>query len=985
MEKNIEQQKQIGIILPFLPGKYDVNKIANTISTFYSKAKIEVEFIVASKDEALIKQLQEHKKLAGFVEEEKIKCFKSQKQPYKEALEKGTSKYYVILNPEAINNVNHISNWYHQNKQGLTTDKIFSLQKKSKKKGQGPKGIAAFLAGLTMPFKKDTIGQGIFLMHKDIANKLLPSISGSFKDIMIEIPFKARLHEIPIKKTNLRNLEELPVKLSTGSVLNNYFRIRLKWFVKEPVQQTFCKEHKIGVSAWSGKHPVYRLLFFSLAIFAFFFMPIMSFDYGITWDEPEDHEYFEKVWSYFQTGGEDKSCLDMSELINTHLVYYGPLVNLTCVVADKYISPFGLYETRHIIISLFGFFAMLFAGLLAKRLGNWKTGFFAILFIFLTPFFFGSSMNNQKDIPFAALYIISAYYIIIFIQQLPKPSSKLITTLAIVIGLTISIRIAGLLTLAYLGLFMAIFWIVYTRKYKLKESAKLIPRFLKYIIVIGIFAYIIGIILWPFALQDPIKNPFIALSRFEKFSMVHIWELFDGVKTYMKEFPWYYAPKFILITTPLFVLAGLAMAIVGIKKMFKNYGSGPVIMVLFISLFPLLYIIYKESNLYSNWRHVYFIYPSTIVLAVLGWDWVINAVNHKSIKVLIVVILGLLLIKPTIWSIRNHPYQYTYYNELVGGLKGVYGKYETDYWCQSPREAVEWLIENEPVIDNVTKIATNNEPVSLSYYAKKHTDSIKILWARTFEWNKKDWDYAIWTTRTLPKQLLENGYFPPKNTIHTIDAGGIPLAAIVKREKDYFPKAYNYFNKRKLDSALYYFKKAAEYYPLEEEAPRNIGWCYFVKRDFEKAKKYLYESIELYKPNPIAYYFLGLIAFNENKHDEAEELLKKAIEYKQNLSVAYSLLGDIYFTHKKYNAAIHNYRQFLRYQGHSAVIYNQIGKVYLALKNPREAIKNFEMAIRVNKNFAEGYHNLGYAYTKIGQKKKGRQLMQKAKQIMGGK
>ena len=31
----------------------------------------------------------------------------------------------------------------------------------------------------------------------------------------------------------------------------------------------------------------------------------------------------------------------------------------------------------------------------------------------------------------------------------------------------------------------------------------------------------------------------------------------------------------------------------------------------------------------------------------------------------------------------NHPYEYIYYNQLVGGLNGAYGNYETDYYYVS--------------------------------------------------------------------------------------------------------------------------------------------------------------------------------------------------------------------------------------------------------------------------------------------------------------
>jgi hypothetical protein len=38
---------------------------------------------------------------------------------------------------------------------------------------------------------------------------------------------------------------------------------------------------------------------------------------------------------------------------------------------------------------------------------------------------------------------------------------------------------------------------------------------------------------------------------------------------------------------------------------------------------------------------------------------------------------------------RLHPYEYAYYNSLVGGTGGAFRVYETDYWLTCYKEAVE--------------------------------------------------------------------------------------------------------------------------------------------------------------------------------------------------------------------------------------------------------------------------------------------------------
>src|SRR5436190_357189 len=68
--------------------------------------------------------------------------------------------------------------------------------------------------------------------------------------------------------------------------------------------------------------------------------------------------------------------------------------------------------------------------------------------------------------------------------------------------------------------------------------------------------------------------------------------------------------------------------------------------------------------------------------------------------------------------IRLHPYQMTYYNELVGGTRGAALRFETDYWLSSYREAAMWLrahaCPNRPT--RVLAAATQSSIACLRYY-----------------------------------------------------------------------------------------------------------------------------------------------------------------------------------------------------------------------------------------------------------------------------
>jgi hypothetical protein len=46
--------------------------------------------------------------------------------------------------------------------------------------------------------------------------------------------------------------------------------------------------------------------------------------------------------------------------------------------------------------------------------------------------------------------------------------------------------------------------------------------------------------------------------------------------------------------------------------------------------------------------------------------------------------------------ISHHPYQYTYYNALVGGTQGAFRRFETDYWLTCYKEVMEEHINASP-------------------------------------------------------------------------------------------------------------------------------------------------------------------------------------------------------------------------------------------------------------------------------------------------
>ncbi|MGY8953768.1 MAG: hypothetical protein ACKVJP_10430, partial [Flavobacteriales bacterium] len=95
----------------------------------------------------------------------------------------------------------------------------------------------------------------------------------------------------------------------------------------------------------------------------------------------------------------------------------------------------------------------------AKEILGWRAALIAIFLIFISPRVIGHSWNNPKDIPFAMTYVMGLYYIMKYITNINNLTWKHKLMVSVSIGLAIGIRIGGLILIAYLLLFTALYFL----------------------------------------------------------------------------------------------------------------------------------------------------------------------------------------------------------------------------------------------------------------------------------------------------------------------------------------------------------------------------------------------------------------------------------------------------------------------------------------------------------------------------------------------
>ena len=690
---------------------------------------------------------------------------------------------------------------------------------------------------------------------------------------------------------------------------------------------------------------VLKKIFWTLLGAIFVLMVVYTPQYGITGDDVSQHNYGKAVWAYLSSFGADKTAVTGKLLDNTQTLYGGFFDGFSCMMIS-FLHPKDEFLFRHYWVMLFGFLGFLATGLFAKELGGWRAGIISVLLLFFIPRYFGEAFNNPKDIPFAATYILAVYAMYHWLKNIETLNWKHTLFMGLSIALCLSIRIGGLLLVAYLGLFYAV--VVWQKK--LYKDGKL-PASIKHLAVAGLCGYFGAILWWPYALEAPLSHPLEALKIMSSYP-INIKMIFEGHRIDTSQLPWYYLPKWLSIGHPLYLLLGFIAGTVLIFNMSKKFDNKYLWMIAFTAIFPLFYIVYNKSTLYDGLRHTLFTVPPMIIICTLFFMYVFDVIKNNAMRFAFAGLVIILVALPARFMFANHPNEYVYFNEIEGGIKNAYGIYETDYYMNSIMQGYKWLVANELGKSKESAIVASNCAEPLVEYAKVSPIPFRPMYSRFYQKNQKEWDYAIYYGRFLDREQLQHGYFPSSMAIHVVKADGVPLCTVLKNdpERNGF-KGYTAMQQNDLPKALEYYNKAVAKYP---------------------------DDLEIWN-------YMALIYRSMGKMPEAQQAINKAMAISSVDVQTANIAGEIALQAGDFNKACKIYGEMLDENAEMAEAYLGLGKAQAGLGNFAMAIDNVKHAIEMEPQLTpQGYMALAFIYNKKGDQATAQKYYNAAKSGGGG-
>ncbi|HLY57409.1 MAG TPA: glycosyltransferase family 39 protein [Stellaceae bacterium] len=444
-------------------------------------------------------------------------------------------------------------------------------------------------------------------------------------------------------------------------------------------------------------------------------------DYGVTWDEDVHNWYGVLVLDYYLSGFTDGRALHWQDLYN-----YGAAFDLTAAILNR-VSRLGTYETRHLLDGIIGVAGLIGAWKLGSRLGGARAGFLAAVLLITIPNYYGQMFNNPKDIPFAVGTIWSLYYLCRIIPSLPRPPLSEAVKLGIATGLTLGVRVGGLLLIAYAGLALALFCV-----WRLAEQRSLrLPvrdgtiGALRLLVPQVLVAFPVMLLFWPWAQLDPLRNPLQALANFSH-DIFPFPTLFAGTYVPASDVPWEYLPTFILLALPELTLALALVALpAAVLSQWRGRDRSRAIQYAILAtaiIFPVAYAIAIKAVLFDGMRHFIFVLPPIAVAAGLAFDHLIGRLPQGWARATALGLIGVYGAGHLAVMAMLHPDEYVYYNGLVGGVEGAQTLFKTDYWANSYAEAVQGLTDylrteyGAEFEDHQFTVAVCGPPVSADYF-----------------------------------------------------------------------------------------------------------------------------------------------------------------------------------------------------------------------------------------------------------------------------
>jgi Dolichyl-phosphate-mannose-protein mannosyltransferase len=463
-------------------------------------------------------------------------------------------------------------------------------------------------------------------------------------------------------------------------------------------------------------------------------------DYGLGWDDYTHSQYGAWLLRLYDSGFAERRALSF-----VNLYAYGGGFDMFAALLAK-ILPFDLFETRRLAGALIGLVGLAATWRLGRRAGGPLAGVIALALLATCPLCYGHMYMNPKDGPFAAAMAVCMLGLVRAFEQYPKPTTATGALAGIGIGLAIGTRILGGFAVVYAIVALLAIIAIETRRDGAHAAVARAGGFLLRLLPWLVVAYAVMAVVWPWSVVNPL-NPFKAFVYFSHFFEKPWRELFQGIPILVSDMPRRYVAQLFALTLPEIMLAlGLAGAALAFAAAFDRALPAQRRAVLLIlalaATFPIALTVVLRPAMYNGIRHFAFVAPAIAVVGGLAGARLLERLAEWRPAAALggagLLAAGCAL--PTIEMVKLHPYEYTYFNRIEGGVRGANGRYMLDYWGLSFKQASEALRAN---VDAEQTAPTGDPPWRVAVCGPHPPAAVELGPRFDISWDPRGADFAM--------------------------------------------------------------------------------------------------------------------------------------------------------------------------------------------------------------------------------------------------
>ena len=352
--------------------------------------------------------------------------------------------------------------------------------------------------------------------------------------------------------------------------------------------------------------------------------------------------------------------------------YYGAVFEAPLVLLTERIPGLGdagdITHSRHLLTHLFFLTGGVFCYLLVLRLfGSRALALVAMVLFLLHPRIYAHSFFNSKDPPFLAAFMIALY---LAHRAFRRDTLAAFLLCGVGMGLLVNLRIMGLVLPAAM---LALRALDLALAGSMEERKRVLLTMTAFTLA-AILAYYASLpVLW----TDPVGRFADLIRTLGSHPYTTSSNVFRGVDLFGRSgVPWDYVPVWMGVTTPpatllLILLGAVALAWRGFRQprdIIRNGTPRMGMMLLAVPVVTVVAIVVLESNIYDNWRQLYFLYAPLLLLGIFGLHQlgsVSGWIHQRSGRMGVYVLTGTGVAVAIVSMIRIHPYSDHYFTFLT--------------------------------------------------------------------------------------------------------------------------------------------------------------------------------------------------------------------------------------------------------------------------------------------------------------------------------